>query len=142
MILEPNYKHLAHQILARERRYTQICSPTPKPITAFWQEGIYNGAYQILFPTQPEIALVTKSNNPIIPEVLEELRRQDPGRLELNVDPEIKFDLSPRYILRLFLDEKRLGMVTEEQKDFAERNLSRSSIVILNFSLGSDPRDN
>ena len=116
-----NCSDLARKILARERKYAEIIpKPKPVPITAFWHDGGYNGAYQLFIPSQPEIALVTKSTTPMEPELLRELRRQDPGRLELNVDPEFDFSaLPPIYRMRLVLSERKLGPLTGAQEAFA-----------------------
>jgi hypothetical protein len=142
MKLKPNIPYLVEQFLAREKRYMQTGRPTPTPITTFWQEKGYTGSYQLIFPTQQEIALVTKNTDPIDPRILEELHRQDPTRLELTVDSEIGFDLDDLHIMQLILDKKRLGMMTAEQREFTQREFPKLSTLGLDYSPSSNAANN
>jgi len=133
--------YIIDTLLAREQRYAKL-KPKPNPMTAFWHDGAYNGMYQIIIPTQKEIALITKSSVPLEHELLEELRKQDPRRLELQVEQEAPWKDHPVMIMQLLLEQKKLIKLTPEQHYIARRLLEETDFVNINIPIGLNARDN
>lgn len=118
----------ARHILERERRYAELCDPTPEPVFLDWRSAIYIGAVQALYKECPELVYLTKSIETQGDDLIAELRKLGDKRPALTADDDLDISGSGYFLRRL---GNRLTKSTPEQKKYIEENPFGTVKIIL-----------